>query len=733
MHVAEVMSISRYRRLLPPLVVLGLGGILLGLLVLPASLAFDPRLAAEGILGQLGVTGPAALAIGVASLVNLAAGSVVIGALVRRPITALTDAILEAFVGAVILDVCLLYLLGGLGLFHRPAVVALELLVIGVGWRLRLGVFQGIRIERPRISPLVILIALGWSAPVLLQLASPVVPWPDVLPNHVAPVEHLRVFGIFDPLTTSPSPVYGPSRLFLGFVALQGVNAVVADVPAALAVSAFVAIECVLVAVGLYRLAIMTGGHRTGLWVLVTFMLTHPFARLADDRARMLAVPLAVWAIVETTRFLMRAGRDPSGNARGMAVPGGMALAATILMHPLIGAFTAATLLVAAAVRWWSRLPALGALVAGVALGAIPQGLVMLGFPIPAVSGLVPIALAPVWLRFVPSAVPRLPPLRRVVPVPRWALLVVLVIAVAVAWRTGLISAAGRWAVDLARFSPLVLGMAVGGVAFIGFRAFHPMIVGGLAVSAVAGILARAIPPDSNSLLLSSLAFELQKEVIEWAPIWLALIAARTIVALLSLPRRPLRRRRAGLAFVSAFVLVAGLPLRPEAIDPFKVGEYRISEGLAVHLGRAQRGFWDGYPDARTLIDGDQRAILEIIRSAIHSGAIDSESEILHVAVSYLPWAATPVAVFTGVNETVVFLDDGATGGPLDPIHTVGGRVYPLSDLDRLLSRSDPGYAAVLLEPAGLPADLQERIEQAGYQLTFADRRGLLYFPGAGG
>jgi hypothetical protein len=47
----------------------------------------------------------------------------------------------------------------------------------------------------------------------------------------------------------------------------------------------------------------------------------------------------------------------------------------------------------------------------------------------------------------------------------------------------------------------------------------RPVIVGGLAVSAAVGIFARAIPPESNSLLLSSLAFELQKEVIDFLPI----------------------------------------------------------------------------------------------------------------------------------------------------------------------------------------------------------------------
>ena len=61
-----------------------------------------------------------------------------------------------------------------------------------------------------------LLVGVVWMAPVLLQLASPFAPFVDVLPNHVAPVEHLRTFGSWETLAVSPSPIYGPSRLFLG-------------------------------------------------------------------------------------------------------------------------------------------------------------------------------------------------------------------------------------------------------------------------------------------------------------------------------------------------------------------------------------------------------------------------------------------------------------------------------------------------------------------------------------
>ena len=175
------------------------------------------------------------------------------------------------------------------------------------------------------------------------------------------------------------------------------------------------------------------------------------------------------------------------------------------------------------------------------------------------------------------------------------------------------------------------------------------------------------------------------------------------------------------------FILVAAVPLRPQATHPFKVGELRFSENLAIHLGRAQRGFWEGYPDARTLVNRRQQEILDVITTQIDQGTVRPTSEILHVAQSYQHWAATPVAVFTGMNETVVSLDAERPDGPLDSIHTVGGRLRPLSDLDGLLERHDQPYLFVLLEPEGLPAGIERRIAAAGYEVAFRNSRGTLF------
>ena len=102
------------------------------------------------------------------------------------------------------------------------------------------------RTTRPAAWWLLVLVV--WAGPLIVQLTSPAVPFMDVLPNHVAPVEHIRVFGSFGTLTTSPSPIYGPSRLMLGYVAFLGqlttvtnLDAILADPADAIVTQGFIA------------------------------------------------------------------------------------------------------------------------------------------------------------------------------------------------------------------------------------------------------------------------------------------------------------------------------------------------------------------------------------------------------------------------------------------------------------------------------------------------------------
>ena len=212
------------------------------------------------------------------------------------------------------------------------------------------------------------LILLVWSAPLLLQLASPVVPFLDVLPNHVAPVEHLRTFGTWEALSVDPSPIYGPSRLFLGYVASLGTIDVLTNLPAALAVAAF-ALPCtVLLAAGAILLAgaltrtadgaanetsasdrAHTAPRSATYWVLLTVPLTFVFLRLPDARASVLVFPLICLALATLVGGgADRQGIGPSlrtGVGRRRAMVLAASLGAAVLVHPSTGAFGMATVL----------------------------------------------------------------------------------------------------------------------------------------------------------------------------------------------------------------------------------------------------------------------------------------------------------------------------------------------------------------------------------------------------
>lgn len=179
---------------------LGLSGLAVGLGFVPGRLSFGLTGAATAIAGQLAITLPAAVATVLAGAVNIAAGAVVVRLVRRTPFASLTELVLAGFLGAVLLDVALVCMLANApALFARPVLVAIHALLMVIGWRVARPLAAPWRAIVGRPSLLWVLVGVAWSGPLLLQAASPVVPFFDVLPNHVAPVAHLATFGRFDP------------------------------------------------------------------------------------------------------------------------------------------------------------------------------------------------------------------------------------------------------------------------------------------------------------------------------------------------------------------------------------------------------------------------------------------------------------------------------------------------------------------------------------------------------
>jgi hypothetical protein len=262
----------------------------------------------------------------------------------------------------------------------------------------------------------------------------------------------------------------------------------------------------------------------------------------------------------------------------------------------------------------------------------------------------------------------------------------------------------------------LLLALIVG--AFLGSTGSRSLLVWtGAAVGIVAVVLTQVLPDDLG-FLGSALRFEVPKTVHYWLSGIVAAGAGAALAHAWSSPRLTLPlAARAGL--LGAFIVAAALPLRPEPIDAYHLGEHRWSETAAIDLHYAGSGFWRGFPDSRRVVDEPRQEILDRLRDEIAPGLLRHDTQVLHLARSFQQWVATPLGVFDGVFETFVSED------PEVSHQTVGGRLYGFDRLAELLRSGSFGY--VVLEPDGLPGGLREQVLAAGYISIFANEQGEVF------
>ena len=684
------------------------------------------------IAAQLPVTLPAAVLVSAAMALDVAAGAGLLRLARRAPFASWADAALAGVAGAVVLDVALMSVIGGLGWFRAAPLVALLALAALAGAMQRPFCAQALRPGRVRPAPAV-LVLVAWSGAAILALASPVVPAVDVLPNHVAPAEHLRVFGSIASLATYPSPMYGPSRLFLGYEALMGTLATVSGQPAALAVAASTPWLLLVTAVAARRLAGAAFGRGAVSWALVAMLASFTFVRLADVRDSVVALPIAALALAALVGS--RAGRRRAQPGRGgpdwVLVA---ALVAATLVHPLVGTLTGATVALATLAdprRHLARtLPALAA----TAVALLPELAVMTGQAPPPIAGLVALAAGALVAVIVAAALGR-PGLVRLAARQdprRWALVAViagaLLAGAALAVRP---STAGQVAASVNPAFPLPF--AAGGAALAGLvatgRGGRRLVASGV-VAGLALLLAAALAP-TDSVVGQSLGYEIPKAVGYWLP-WVCVPAlAGGLAASVRRARRAASSAGGG-GLVAAWLAVPAValalvlvPLGPVAPDSAQAS-HPTADVTVWDLRTAASGYWQGYPDPRAMVDARGAAVDAFLAGEVAAGRLRATDRLLHVAASYLAPATIPLAALTGIDETVASADAAQT------IFTAGGRVHPLADLPPLLR---DGFAWVLLEPAGLPPSTRDAILAAGYRSVFAVPGAELFAapkPGAG-
>ncbi|HEX7591943.1 MAG TPA: hypothetical protein VF375_08320 [Candidatus Limnocylindrales bacterium] len=727
--------------------------------------------AVNGILGQLGVTGPAIVLISAATAANVFAGAIVLRLLgvpaFRRP----SDLILAGFSAAVVLDSVVVFLLGSVGLCGWGELLVIHLAIAGAyvvtrKTRPLMAVPVRIKISRPAAWWLIVLAV--WAGPIIVSLASPAVPFMDVLPNHVAPVEHIRVFGSFSTLTTSPSPIYGPSRLMLGYVALLGSLTTLTNLDAVLAEAAFAVPLTLLMALAARRLAGELFGGSASFWALLTFPLTFTFMRIPDSRGTVVVFPLAAWAFITIASELKaRHGAEATPAAApadaGTAAPADagaaapkprhsrlpdIGLAAAIgggfMVHPLIG-LVAATGAFGTLVLYPRKLarrlvPALG----GGLLIAVPQALTMANIETPSWVGVVFIgaglvaafalaalvgALGDRLAGVTEAAARRLSRARNdglLSGVDVTGLFLALLVAAVIA--IGLIIAAQQIkpsgdptsptdpAGEGMMYFPHLIWLTLLG-ALLSVRRFgRGWILLGCGIAAgLAAWTASAFVGNAN-LTQQAIHYEVPKSVEYWLPGMLAIGAAGGLAAVC-------RQRSIGFArpvFIAAILLVAIYPTTMPLTSNVQIGEHRAAESVGLAFREAELGYWNfnDYPDARLIIDAPRQAVVDMLRAEENAGRLGPSTRVLHIAFSFQQWSSVPIGVFTGALETSISLQ------PEVSIHTDGGR---LLGLDQLNSQLASGYGYVVFEPDGMYPGIEGAVQAAGYRQIWANSQAIIY------
>ncbi|MEA2623343.1 MAG: hypothetical protein QOH61_2253 [Chloroflexota bacterium] len=717
----------------------------LWLLANGSEVAFDAGRALGGIVSQLPATFPAAIALLLGSVMNLGAGAVLVRAVKLAPFGSLAELVVAGLLGAVFLDTLLLFTLGPIGLFRALPLAVIDLGLIAAGALIRPWLVPGRRIPTSGFPLGWLLIIFVWAAPFLLQLASPVVPFLDVLPNHVAPVEHLRAFGSWESLAVSPSPIYGPSRLFLGYVALLGSLGVLTDLPAGIAVAAFALPATVLIAAGASLLAgVLAHGpdpagaegsaaersrsvpRSTTFWVLLTIPLTFVFLRLPDARASVLVFPLVCLALATLVGGRAdRAGAGPSlrtGAGRRRAVVLGGSLGAAVLVHPLGGAFAMATVALFALLSPERSRLAMAGIAGGLVL-ALPQAAVMIGLNAPAWAGLpaLPAGLGvaawlgstgggamPAGLR-APSRDLGLPMILALIVLLGMGIAVLVVAAVTLPNAQDLATGAATTA--LVDYGVLLLAGALGLVLVRSLDAWR-VIGSALVIGLLALGIAEWLPGDG--LLIQSISYEVPKAVGYWLP-WFVAVAGGLGLAAVWDHRDWTPALRIGIC--AGFIVLAAVDFQPAHVEEQGIEQHRYADSLAISLHRAQGGYWVGYPDSRQIVDGPRKALLAAVRGEEAAGRLSSSTPVLHVAPSFQQWVATPLGVFAGVIET------DATEDPEHSLHTVGGRLFDVTDVPSLLAQ---GFPYVVVEGYGSSNQYLDAARSAGFTVVWGDEHSTL-------
>jgi hypothetical protein len=265
---------------------------------------------------------------------------------------------------------------------------------------------------------------------------------------------------------------------------------------------------------------------------------------------------------------------------------------------------------------------------------------------------------------------------------------------------------------------PRIMWLCLAGAALSLLQPSRGWVVLGCGIAA--GLMAWTASSlvGSGSLTEQAVHYEVPKSVGYWLPVMLAIGAAGAMAAFWRLRWLGIARPLALLGLLIIIIYPWPSPL----ISNIQIGEHRGSESVGLALREAELGYWNGYPDARLIIDGSAQEVVDFLRAEQAAGRLRSTTRVLHLASTFQQWGSVPIGVFTGAIETSISLQ------PELSIHTDGGRLYGFDQLDVELAE---GYGYVVVEPDRLPASLLDtattQVESAGYHVVWQNARAIVY------
>lgn len=614
----------------------------------------------------------------------------------------LSDAILGGVGGVWVLGYFLGVILGPLHLFNTATLWSL--LALGTVW---------LWYHRPPIrrAPMtsgqkLALLAAGLLAISMLplQLASPVAPFMDVLAVPSA-AQRVVTFGVYLPYDNDPYGVWVPAAQSMGlelFLAMLAFGADLHFAAGALAQSQAMLPICVLMIFAVWRLGKTLFSDTTGGVAALLLFWTCLFRRAqgvrgAVDDLALMGLGLAF--------FLDRSHR------RTLVALGAMTLGAAVGSYSLDGGL--AMIVASVGVIFWLvesgfRLFLLGVLcLAGATLTTVPQLSVSLGLPLPyvalAVSVLAGIALiVAASTRFPLSSNAFFEKGSRILNI----LLVAAFILAIVQWRYH--SIFQRVVVNL----PLLSFFCATGLVLaiiIGWRDKRPAFYAGLAAVALSfGLTGEYIDVLAHTPQYSkTLLWDVAPHFVDyWCPFFLIFPAAYAFALAYDRWSRPL-----------VFIALLTLLIYPWHMveDPvyYDSLEHSISEHWGFNLHMAAQGYWAGTADSRWTLDGNGRALVNLLKKEVAAGRITPATHILHLTDQTSAWGLAQVAIFTGIDDDPIDFHYE----PNNPFQA-GSRVRGLSDLPAALSHRPP----YILEQCPAPNWVGD--PPAGYETIF-DRANL--------